>query len=140
MSWKNIHTVHTTFIVKGKRKHASDLMNTLALQGPCTTRDVAKFVLRKLEKYQILTINNSLSSNLEKQFNSVIQGRQRKQTGKRKSSEKYPGLLNKKYVTVYSLDKNSKGKMVRKYFLTIKGTLFAFGFEYSKRRMEKTYS
>lgn len=67
----------------------------------------------------------------------LIEGRQKKKTGRKKSLEKYPGLESNNYVRKVGIRKNEKGKKVNLYSLTFTGFLFSLGFDFQNKDFER---
>lgn len=134
---KNWYPKHTVPILVGKQAtNCTNLISALVLNGPSTTRDLAKFVLRNTSTYEYhVNPSSKDTQKLERRYYNLINGRLRKKTGRKKSSEKYPGLLEKGFII--KTGKRRTGKRVAPlYFLTLKGCFFCFGFEYDEDELK----
>lgn len=126
--WKTNFTRKTAPILIGKkRKHASDVIAALALLGPSTTREIARFVLSKTPDYEFKPVRGNDAMVREQIFYNLLHGRLRKN----RSDEKYLGLITEKYVVNVGTKLNEKKKNVSLYSLTLKGCFFALGFEFT---------
>jgi hypothetical protein len=132
--WKNSFNSKVIFVNKGKKnKHSLQILAALALNGPSTTREIAKFVIKQSNDYPYWNPRNQHSRVLEQMFLRLIEGRQRKTTGKKKSLEMYPSLESNHYVRKVRKEKKSDSNQ---YMLTLKGFLFALGFNFEGKDME----
>ena len=136
--WKNSYQKYNSVILQGKKaRHLAEIMAALALNGQCTTRQMAKFVLGNLPHYEYKPPRNKESANLEKQYNRLLAGIERKKTGRKKSDERYPWLVKEGYIVKTQIIKNEKKKYVQTYFLTLKGCFFALGFNFNRNETLK---
>lgn len=136
--WENHFPSKTIFVNKGKKsRHSLQLIAVLALNGPSTTRDMAKFVIKSSPKYTHSKLNNREISKVEQTFARLIEGRLEKITGRRKSRKFYPGLRKFDYVKIIEKGKNSKNNDAIKYSLSFRGFLFALGFNFKGKDLEK---
>ncbi len=136
--WENFYTKRTVPILAGKgARNYTNLMSALALNGPGTTRDLAKFVLKNFPTYEDHNKpRDKESGELEHRFYGLINDTLRKKTGRKKSSETYPGLMSNDYVVQTGTITNQKTLDVPTYFLTLKGCFFCFGFDYDRDELK----
>lgn len=130
--WKNWYPKHTVPILVGKQAtNCTNLISALALNGSSTTRDLAKFVLRNTstDEYHVNPSGKD-AQKLERRYYNLINGRLRKKTGRKKSAEKYPGLLEKGFI-IKTGERRTGKRLAPLYFLTLKGCFFTFGFGYT---------
>ncbi len=132
--WNNMYQKENSVILQGKKsRHLVEIMVALALNGPSTTRQMAKFTLENLPNYKYKYVRSKESSNLEKMYNRLLTGTERKKTGRRKFDERYPWLIEEKYVLKTEIIRNQKNNDVQTYFLTLKGCFFALGFTFNNK-------
>jgi len=137
-NWENSFPSKTIFINKGKKtKHSLQIIASLALLGPNTTRELAKFTIKQSKNYPYSKPRNQDSRVLEQTFSRLIKGQQKRKTGKKKSSEKYPSLESNMYVRKIGEKINEKGKKVNLYSLTFTGFLFSLGFNFKNDDFKK---
>ncbi len=114
---------------RGKR-HAFEIVLSLAILGPSITSEMEKFVSNS-NYYQ----NNPLQKNtLRNKYNVIINGRYEKKSGGKKIGKRYPGLIENNYV-IQTGDKIVVTTKTSMYFLSIKGCLFALGFELNNQQL-----
>jgi len=122
--WTNLYSSKVTWILFEKKwRNASDLMAGIALLGPSTTWQVANFVVSKS------VVGTRDVRTKDGIYRDLINAR-RKKSGKKIKKESL-GLLSKGYLFDLGTFLNEKNLQVHKYFLTLKGCLFAFGFDFS---------
>jgi len=130
--WNLQYPRHTVPILK--RKRTEDLLNFLAglaICGPGTTTEVAKFVMHKEENSSKFHYSPTHAREKEGVFFNIIRDRP-----KANSDEKYVGLESRGFVKKgYKI--NEKNKRVPFYLLTLKGCFFALGFEFDENDMCK---
>jgi hypothetical protein len=115
--------------IKGKKaKHSVEILATLAIKGQMTTREIAKFVLNSTTEYDNQYPRDRDSRILEQIFYKLINGR-----GLNK--KKYPGLADTRFVFPVRVRKNNLNNDVKTYFLTLKGSFFALGFQFDSRQL-----
>ena len=134
--WKNDFPRHIIPDLKGKKvKHSLEILASLALYGPGTTRDMAKFTLSKSTEYQQLELKGSNRvSTLEKTYRRLIRGNPINNNRDRKM-RKYPGLLDQRFLDQTEKKYNSKNNLVQTYFLSLKGCFFALGFHFTDTQL-----
>lgn len=111
-----------------KYKHSSDLLAGLSLKGPCTTRDVAKYVLKNTPTYEYGHVRDRDSSILAKNYNNLI-------NDKRFNKKRWLGLLSQKYVIKVDEILNEKNATAYFYALTTKGSLVALGYRFNDNEL-----
>ena len=136
--WKNLYPEHTVSILAGKgARNYTNLMSALALNGPGTTRDLAKFVLKNSPTYEYHNKpRDKESRELEHRFWGLLTGNLPKKTGRKKSSETYSGLIANGYAIQSGIITNQKSIAVPLYSLTLKGCFFCLGFTYNKNELK----
>jgi hypothetical protein len=133
--WENAFDSKTIFVNKGKKNiHSIQILASLALLGPSTTREISKFVITQSENYPHQKIRDIDSRIVEQMFLRLIDGRQSKKTGKRKSLEKYPGLESNYYVRKVGKREERDSNL---YTLTLSGFFFALGFDFNEENFKK---
>lgn len=131
--WKNTYSKRNSVITRGKKaRYSIDIIAALALLGPGTTREMAKFILSKMPEYVYEPVRDIESSVLENNFRRRIIIKEKKTTGGKKLGKKYPGLIEEGYVVETDTVINSKGIPSKTYFLSLKGCFFALGFNFDK--------
>lgn len=122
--WTNLYSREATWVLFDKKwRHASDLLAGNALLGPSTTWQVANFV-----------VSNSVDGTRNVRtrdgiYRDLINARKKKSEDT--IQKESLGLSAKGYLFDLGTFKNEKNNKVHKYFLTLKGCLFAFGFDFS---------
>lgn len=128
--WKNEYPRRAVKQLRGKKvKHSLEIIAALAILGPSTTREMAKFTLSYSSDYSHKGMpGNKEASNLEKTYNRLIRDRPFKTLGR--ETGKYLGLITQGFLRATEKKKNEKGNEVARYFLTLKGCFFALGFQF----------
>ena len=133
---ENVFPNETTWLMKGKKvKNSLNLMAAMCLNGSITTREAAKFVLSNTRGYEYKPPRDVDSKKLDHAFNRLLTGREKKRIASGKL-EKYPGLLKEEYVIKVGTQRNEKNQIVTKYFLSLKGCLFALGFRFDDKELK----
>lgn len=134
--WKSVFSSYVSIILQGKKvKNSIDIMAANSINGPCTTRELAKFVLLKTPGHS-KKISNKEARVKEQMFYKLLTGRFRKKTG-RKKGDRYSGLISKDYIKKVGTKINDKGKNTNLYFLTLKGCFFVLGNNFSDDELRK---
>jgi len=116
--WENHYPEYTVPIfVRRKTKNVSDLIASIALCGPCSIRDCAKFVRTK-SKEKKFTENNK-----EIKFRGLIKGTS-------KEGKNYDGLISQGYVIDTGKITSQQNRPIHRYVLTLKGCLLAIGYQF----------
>jgi len=133
--WKNYYPRHNVNHLKGKKtKHSLEIFASLALLGPSTTREMAKFTLKKSMEYTHVILKGSNdASSLEKIYRKLIQGIPVQEN--KNQSKKYPGLVDHQFLVPTEKKINSKKNPVQTYFLSLKGCFFALAFQFTNEQL-----
>lgn len=125
--WTTFYSKNRVPIFVGKRyKHTMDLLAGLSVNGPCTTRDVAKYVLENTRSYEYRPVRDLESGNLAKNYNNLINDRRAS-----KKPWSWFGLLSQGYVIKIAERLNEKNATTYAYTLTPKGCLVALGYRFN---------
>lgn len=128
--FNDFYELGTVPIFKGKkRKNVSELMAVLAIQGPSTTYDLARFVLRwGLTAGQASAISPRDVEKLSLEYKRLLTGRQAYKSGRKKLGKFYPGIIKNGYAKQVGTKLGEK-KHVDMYFLTLRGSFLVLGYE-----------
>lgn len=133
--WKNDFPRHIIPDLKGKNvKHSLEILASLALYGPGTTWDMAKFTHSKSTEYQHLELKGTNRvRTLDKTYRrricvNVVKNRSKK-------IRKYPGLFDQRFLDKIERKHNSKNNLAQTYFLSLKGCFFALGFHFTDTQL-----
>lgn len=120
-------------IVTGKkRRPIVELIGGLALLGTSTTHEIATFILTNSSDYPYYrNVRGTDVRILDGIYYNLLHGKMRKKSGRRKSSEKYPGIIEEDFVEEIGTRVNEKNRHVPLYRLTLKGYLFALGYRFN---------
>lgn len=130
--WKNDFPRYMVRNMEGKKvKHVLEIIAGLSILGPSTTRELARFVLLNDHSYPRRPILEKDARVLEQIYYKLIEGRLRYESGKKKSQKKYPGLVDHEFLLPVGKKLNSQNREVPTYSLTLKGCLFALGFQFN---------
>ena len=130
--WKNCFDKQNSLILKGRNEHTLEVLASLAILGPSTTREMAKFAYPK----RIFNENEIVVGvrSHEQIFYKLLTGRP-KMSGKKKLG-RYSGLSESVYIQSY-LKSNSKNKTTNYYSLSMLGTILSLGFNFSSKSFKK---
>lgn len=137
VTWENSFPPNIVFVNKGKHNdYVLRIIASLALiDPPNTTRDLAKFLLKKSKKYPYKPIRDKEARSVEKSVREHITGTKKIQSGKKKSEKTYPSLITNNFVRIIGKKINSKGNEVNFYSLTFTGFLFSLGFDFNDEEL-----
>jgi len=129
--WKNYYPRHNVNHLKGKKtKHSLEILASLAIRGPSTTREMAKFTLKESMEYtHVILKGSNHASSLEGIYRKLIQGIPIQEN--KIQSKKYPGLVDHRFLVPTEKKINSKKILVQTYFLSLKGCFFALAFQFT---------
>ena len=117
--WVNLYSSKAAWVLFEKKwRHSSDLMAGIALLGPSTIWQVAKYVVTKS------SVRGKDVRTRDGIYRNKINGESKKES---------LGLLAKHYLFDLGTFLNEKNLKPHKYYLTLKGCLFVFGFDFSDR-------
>lgn len=137
--WENYYQHGSLIINTGKKsRHSLEILASLVLHGPLTTREMAKNILQLTKDYPYYHKPKDFDSRkLENIYAKLIEGRLDKKSGRKKLSKKYPGLVEYGYLLETGIHKNEKSKYVKKYFVTLRGCFVALGFDFNDSELTK---
>lgn len=123
--------------LRGKKlRHSLEIIAALALNGPCTTREMAKFTNSHSTDYSNTELKGANSVSVtERIFRKLLLGIDRNNKKRNDKPSRYPGLLDQGFVESTEEYLNEKNRPVKKYFLSLKGCFFALGFRFTDTEM-----
>ncbi len=127
MIWQNIYEDNLVPIFEGKKQHnIKNLIPALAIIGPSTTFEIARFILSHSSEREYPKVRATDVRSLAISYSRLITGREYKKKGKKKI-KKLPGLIETGFVKQVGTKINSKEIEVPIYFLTLVGCFLALG-------------
>jgi len=134
--WKNDYPRHAVPQLKGKKvKHSLEIIAALAICGPCTVPGIARFTTSNTHIYPHKTVKGSNeASSLGKTYRKLILGRPPQKVGRIVKIKKHPGLINHQFL-ILTGKIDSERRSAQTYFLTLKGCLFALGFQFTEKQL-----
>jgi hypothetical protein len=121
--WSSSYSRNTAKILtSGKSIRSKQIIASIAYLGPCTTRDMAEYILEKSPSYLEKPIRKNDLRSLRTVCNNRLRNKFENSTGK-----SYPGLIKEGYV----IEVKEKEERWSKHVLSIKGGLFACGLNFS---------
>ena len=123
--WSSSYSRNTAKILtSGKSIRSKQIIASIAYLGPCTTRDMAEYILEKSPSYLEKPLRKGDLRSLRTVCKNRLRDKFENSTGKL-----YPGLIKEGYVV------EVKEKRWPKHVLSIKGCLFACGLNFSDKEI-----
>lgn len=155
--WTTIYPEKSIDIFKGKRReNIVDLLGTIAIIGNGTTTDIEKFIYSQRftnsskdtlvvfppdsDESKETHLRLGYHEYLRNIFNRLLTGRLKythieEKTKEEKEPKRYPNPIDLGYVIITGKPKNTKGKFIPKYFLTLKGFFLVAGYEFNQSEL-----